>query len=193
MKEARSMIFKRNVPGWERGLRAACGIVLLVVAAMMPLAGWPLWAVLAGGAGLAGLGAGGLLPGLRARPDGGSRERPRPHRRRAGGGREGRRRGGTRPTACRLAARPDALRPPHLRQRRGCRGRGPGRASGSSIAASARCVSSPPSRAGCSASSSASAAACSACSDTPCRWRMPSRRHCASSRCRATSGATSAP
>jgi hypothetical protein len=52
MKEARSMIFKRNVPGWERGLRAACGIVLLVVAAMMSLAGWPLWAVLAGGAGL---------------------------------------------------------------------------------------------------------------------------------------------
>jgi hypothetical protein len=33
-------------------LRAACGIVLLVVAAMMPLTGWPLWAVLAGGAGL---------------------------------------------------------------------------------------------------------------------------------------------
>jgi hypothetical protein len=52
MTEARSMIFKRNVPGWERGLRAACGIVLLVVAAMMPLAGWPLWAALAGGAGL---------------------------------------------------------------------------------------------------------------------------------------------
>ena len=46
------MIIRRNVPGWERGLRAACGIVLLVVAAMMPLAGWPLWAVLAGGAGL---------------------------------------------------------------------------------------------------------------------------------------------
>ena len=45
------MIFKRNVPGWERGLRAACGIVLLAAAAMMPLAGW-LWAVLAGGAGL---------------------------------------------------------------------------------------------------------------------------------------------
>jgi hypothetical protein len=45
------MIFKRNVPGWERALCAACGITLLVVAAMMPLAGWPLWAVLAGGAG----------------------------------------------------------------------------------------------------------------------------------------------
>jgi hypothetical protein len=52
MKEARSMIFKRNVSGWERGLRAACGIVLLVVATIVPLAGWPLWAVLAGGAGL---------------------------------------------------------------------------------------------------------------------------------------------
>jgi hypothetical protein len=46
------MIFKRNVPGWERGLRAGCGIVLLVVAATTPLSGWPLWAVLAGGAGL---------------------------------------------------------------------------------------------------------------------------------------------
>jgi hypothetical protein len=46
------MIFKRNVPGWERGLRSACGIVLLAVAALMPLAGWPLWVVLAGGAGL---------------------------------------------------------------------------------------------------------------------------------------------
>ena len=44
------MTFKRNVPGWERGLRAACGIVLLVVATLMPLAGWQLWAVLAGGA-----------------------------------------------------------------------------------------------------------------------------------------------
>jgi hypothetical protein len=52
MTEARSMIFKRNVPSWERGLRAACGVVLLVVAATMPLAGWLLWAVLAGGAGL---------------------------------------------------------------------------------------------------------------------------------------------
>jgi hypothetical protein len=46
------MNFKRNVPGWERGLRAACGIVLLAVAALMPLTGWPTWAVLAGGAGL---------------------------------------------------------------------------------------------------------------------------------------------
>jgi len=46
------MNFKRNVPGWERGLRAACGIVLLAVAALMPLTGWTMWAVLAGGAGL---------------------------------------------------------------------------------------------------------------------------------------------
>ena len=44
------MNFKRNVPGWERGLRAACGIVLLAVAALMPLTGWPMWAP--GGAGL---------------------------------------------------------------------------------------------------------------------------------------------
>jgi len=46
-------------------------------------------------------------------PDGGSRERPRPHRRWAGGGSEGRRCGGARPPARRLAARPDALCPPH--------------------------------------------------------------------------------
>ena len=29
------MIFKRNVPGWERGLRAACGIALLVVTSIV--------------------------------------------------------------------------------------------------------------------------------------------------------------
>jgi len=46
------MILKHNVPARERALRAAGGIILLVVAAVMPLAGWPLWAVLAGGAGL---------------------------------------------------------------------------------------------------------------------------------------------
>lgn len=46
------MILKRNVPAWERALRATCGIVLLVVAAVLPLAGWPIWAALAGGGGL---------------------------------------------------------------------------------------------------------------------------------------------
>jgi len=56
------MIFKRNVPGWERGLRAACGIALLIMAAMMPLADWPLWAVLASGAGLLGSAAMGFCP-----------------------------------------------------------------------------------------------------------------------------------
>lgn len=56
------MIFKRNVPGWERGLRTACGIVLLVVAVMTPLAGLPLWAVLAGGVGLLGSAAMGFCP-----------------------------------------------------------------------------------------------------------------------------------
>ena len=45
-------MFKRNVPGWERALRAASGAALLVVAAVLPMTGWPLWAVLAGGAGL---------------------------------------------------------------------------------------------------------------------------------------------
>ena len=56
------MIFKRNVPSWERALRATCGVVLLVVAAMMPLAGWPLWAVLAGGAGLLASALAGFCP-----------------------------------------------------------------------------------------------------------------------------------
>ena len=46
------MIFKRNIPGWERVLRAACGIALLAMAALMSLSGWPLWLMLAGGAGL---------------------------------------------------------------------------------------------------------------------------------------------
>lgn len=56
------MNFKRNVPGWERVLRAVCGLVLLGVAAAMPLAGWPLWLVLAGGAGLVGSALMGFCP-----------------------------------------------------------------------------------------------------------------------------------
>lgn len=56
------MNFKRNVPGLERVLRAACGLVLLVVAAAMPLAGWPLWLVLAGGTGLVGSALMGFCP-----------------------------------------------------------------------------------------------------------------------------------
>ena len=56
------MIFKRNVPGWERALRATCGVMLLVVAAMVPLSGWPMWAVLAGGAGLLFSAAVGFCP-----------------------------------------------------------------------------------------------------------------------------------
>jgi hypothetical protein len=88
------MIFKRNVPGWERGLRAACGITLLVVAAMMPLTGWPLWAELAAVRDCWSRRWRGSARPVRS-SDGGSRERLRPHRRRAGGGREGRRRGGT--------------------------------------------------------------------------------------------------
>ncbi len=55
-------MFKRNVPRWERALRATCGAGLLVVAAMLPLAGWPRWAVLAGGAGLLASAAMGFCP-----------------------------------------------------------------------------------------------------------------------------------
>jgi hypothetical protein len=60
MREA--MMFKRNVPGWERALRAACGAAVLVVAAVLPLAGWPMWAVAAGGAGLLVSAAMGFCP-----------------------------------------------------------------------------------------------------------------------------------
>jgi hypothetical protein len=60
MREA--MMFKRNVPGWERGLRAGCGVAMLVAAAVLPLAGWPMWAVLAGGAGLLASAAMGFCP-----------------------------------------------------------------------------------------------------------------------------------
>jgi hypothetical protein len=60
MREA--MMFKRNVPGWERALRAACGAALLVAAAVLPMTGWPLWAVLAGSAGLLGSAAMGFCP-----------------------------------------------------------------------------------------------------------------------------------
>ena len=55
-------MFKRNVPGWERALRAACGAALLVAAAVLPMTGWPLWAVLAGSAGLLGSAAMGFFP-----------------------------------------------------------------------------------------------------------------------------------
>ena len=44
------MGFTRNVPGWERAARALLGIGLIVAAAFVPLAGWPLWAALAAGA-----------------------------------------------------------------------------------------------------------------------------------------------
>jgi hypothetical protein len=60
MREA--MMFKRNVPGWERVLRATCGVTLLVVAAVLPMTGWHLWAVLVGGAGLLGSAAVGFCP-----------------------------------------------------------------------------------------------------------------------------------
>jgi DUF2892 family protein len=56
------MMFKRNVPGWERVLRATCGVALLVAAAMLPLAGWAMWAVVAGGAGLLASAAMGFCP-----------------------------------------------------------------------------------------------------------------------------------
>jgi acyl-CoA reductase-like NAD-dependent aldehyde dehydrogenase len=44
------MGFNRNVPGWERAMRALLGIALLIATAAVPLAGWMLWAALAAGA-----------------------------------------------------------------------------------------------------------------------------------------------
>lgn len=38
------MVFKRNVPGWERMLRAAAGIGLLIAVVAVPLQGWAAWA-----------------------------------------------------------------------------------------------------------------------------------------------------
>ena len=55
-------MFKRNVPGWERTLRAACGAAMLVAATVLPLTGWPMWAVVAGGAGLLASAAMGFCP-----------------------------------------------------------------------------------------------------------------------------------
>ena len=44
------MSFTRNVPGWERGVRALLGIALLGAAALVPFAGWALVAAIAAGA-----------------------------------------------------------------------------------------------------------------------------------------------
>ena len=46
------MMFKRNVPGWERLVRAAAGLGLIAAVAVMPLAGVAGWTVGLGGAGL---------------------------------------------------------------------------------------------------------------------------------------------
>lgn len=43
------MVFKRNVPGWERGLRAAAGVGLLIAIVAVPLQGGTAWAAGAGG------------------------------------------------------------------------------------------------------------------------------------------------
>jgi hypothetical protein len=56
------MSFNRNVPGWERATRALFGICLLAAAALVPLAGWALWAALAAGAMLAVTALAGFCP-----------------------------------------------------------------------------------------------------------------------------------
>jgi len=52
----------RNVPGWERATRALLGICLLAAAALVPLAGWVLWAALAAGATLVVTALAGFCP-----------------------------------------------------------------------------------------------------------------------------------
>ena len=56
------MGFTRNVPGWERAARALLGISLLAAAALVPLAGWPLWAAIATGATLVVTALAGFCP-----------------------------------------------------------------------------------------------------------------------------------
>lgn len=46
------MRFKRNVPGWERLVRIAAGLGLIVAVAVVPLAGAAGWAVGLGGGSL---------------------------------------------------------------------------------------------------------------------------------------------
>lgn len=43
------MLFKRNIPGWERLARAALGIALLGAVFAVPMQGWLAWLV--GGSG----------------------------------------------------------------------------------------------------------------------------------------------
>ena len=56
------MGFNRNVPGWERAARALLGIALLAAVALVPLAGWLLWAAIAAGATLAVTALAGFCP-----------------------------------------------------------------------------------------------------------------------------------
>lgn len=46
------MPLKRNIPGWERALRAALGIALLALVWIVPLAGLLAWVVGLSGAGM---------------------------------------------------------------------------------------------------------------------------------------------
>jgi hypothetical protein len=50
-EEALLMVFKRNVPGWERLLRAALGIVLLLAAFAVPMQAWLAWVLSGSGIG----------------------------------------------------------------------------------------------------------------------------------------------
>lgn len=51
-QEASFMSFKRNIPGWERVVRAALGGGLLAIVSIVPLTGLAGWAVGLGGAGM---------------------------------------------------------------------------------------------------------------------------------------------
>lgn len=51
-KEASFMSFKRNIPGWERAVRAGLGIGLLAVVWIVPLTGLVGWVVGLSGGGM---------------------------------------------------------------------------------------------------------------------------------------------
>lgn len=61
-KEAPFMTFKRNIPGWERAVRAALGVGLLAVVWIVPLTGLVGWVVGLSGGGMALSAAMGFCP-----------------------------------------------------------------------------------------------------------------------------------
>lgn len=55
-------MFRRNLPAWERLVRAALAIGLLVVAFVVPMPTWAFWIAIAAGAGMLGTSAASYCP-----------------------------------------------------------------------------------------------------------------------------------